>query len=118
MSLQSSKGFRIPLQTIVIDDFDEAMKRISGVEFLPDKIIVRTVASYPAIKTTIMMLEVRICGNNGHFYVTDLINLSDWHYDEGLIFFSSEEKFFAIPLKCAEMIIFTDGVKTKTFSKN
>ncbi len=119
MSLQQRKQrYKIPLKTIVIDDFDEAVKRIKDVAFLPDQIVVETVASFAAIKTTLLMLRARITGTaNGHFYVTELVNLGDWHYDEGLVYFSPDNKFFTIPLRNAEMIIFTDGVKTKAFQK-
>ena len=120
MSLVPRKqhGFKIPLQTIVIGDFDEAVKRIKEVKFLPDRIIVETVASFAAIKTSLLMLRARIVGvANGQFYVTERIKLSDWHYDEDLIYFSPDNKFFSIPLRNAGIIVFTDGVKTKAFAK-
>jgi len=120
MSLVPRKqdGFRIPLDKIVIGDFDEAIKRIKKVKFLPDKIIVELVASYPAIKTSILMLNARIVGiANGHSYITDTLDLKEWHYEEGFIFYSEKGEYFSIPFKGAKKIIFTNGAKTKVFSK-
>jgi len=120
MSLEPRKqcGFRIPLKKIVIGDFDEAVKRIKAVRFLPDSIIIETIFPDDAVTLSIVALKANIVGTaNEHFYATNLFDLSVWYFDENIIYFCPKNTFFSIPLPGAEMLILTNGIQTKIYRK-
>src|SRR4030042_5987390 len=83
--------YRIPLRLIVLDNFREAMKRIKEIKFWPDQVVIKLVSGHPAVRTSVLMLNIRVIGDNGRFpYVSKEIDLSEEYkydsiyYDEAL----------------------------------
>lgn len=117
MSCTITEKYRISLRTIVIDNFKEAMKRIKEVKFWQDQVVIKLVSAYPAVRTSVLMLNIRVMGENGRFpYISKEIDLSE-EYKHDSINYDESLQAIIIPIPGVKSIIFLDEKNKKIFSK-
>jgi hypothetical protein len=109
--------YRIPLRLIVIDNFKEAMKRIKEIVFWPDQVVIKLVSGHPAVRTSVLMLNIRVIGENGRFpYISKELDLTE-EYKEDSIDYDEALQAIIIPIPGVKSIIFLDRKNKKIFSK-
>ena len=108
--------FRIPLREIT-GEFTEVIKRIKEVKFWPDQVVIKLVSDHPAVRTSVLMPNIRVIGINGTFpYVSKEIDLS--HDDiKDFVYYDKSLHAIIIPIRGVKKIIFMKEKRKKIFSK-
>ncbi len=116
MVIQDFNHLREPIKKIVID-FNEAMKRIKKVKFWPDQVVIELIADHEAVRTSVLILNIRVIGENRKFpYVSKGICLTE-EYKQDSIYYDKARQAIIIPIAGVKSLIFFDKEHTKTFSK-
>jgi len=109
--------YQIPLKLIVLDNFKEAIKRIKEIKFWPDQVVIKLVSGHPAVRTSVLMLNIRVIGENGRFpYISKEIDLSQ-EYKDNSVYYDETLQAIIIPIPGVKSIVFLGKKNKKIFSK-
>jgi hypothetical protein len=63
----NSDFFNFNCAELVINDIEEAIKRIKKIEFLPDKVLIYLVDKHRAVSASVRVLEIIVVGEDNIF---------------------------------------------------
>jgi len=108
-------GLKQPLTAVVIDDFEETLKRISEVEFLPGKVLIKLIAGNHSVRFSILLLDMKVIGQTNDFpYVSGKFDLTkEWL--EKFVTFDEEQLSLVIPIPGAQKLILSDSKNSVVF---
>jgi len=108
---------RKPLTETIVDDFEEALRRITEVEFLENRVLIRLVAGNPSVKFSILLLGTKVRGKAlGFPYISGSFDLGQ-EWLEKFVTFDQEQKALIIPIPGVQELTLSDGKKFIVFAK-